>query len=240
MRYSLPLGLFSLMLLISPISAQESASAMNNAQQGLADTSWPKKPGNQVSPLSGKMKDVKQIEPKDYAAGKEFKSDRLYEEPKESRVTSVPMWARSSTTVANQESSLGAHGTSSWDQTENIRFAQGRRSTLQARENLEQKEIAHKDSRDWSSRTSRTFQSEDGTKQMYQGRLIRVRERVAQDNPNMGRNLGEGKKEIFSPSEVKKMFEGKPVPIDPLQKAPVKVSTKAESPMASLPSPQGN
>ena len=240
MCYSSPLGLFLLMLLISPISAQESASAMNNAQQGLADTSWPKRPGNQVSPLSGKMKDVKQIDQKVYAAGKEFKSDRLYEEPKESRVTSVPMWARSSTTVANKESSLGAHGTSSWDQTENTRFVQGRSSSLQARENLEQKEIAHKESRDWSSRTSRTFQSEDGTKQMYQGRLIRVRERVAQDNPNMGRNLGEGKKEIFSPSEVKKMLEGKPVPIDPLQKAPVKVPTKAESPMASLPSPQGN
>lgn len=240
MRYSVPLGLFLLVLLISSLPAQESGSAMNSAQKGLADSSWPKKPGNQVSPLSGKMKDVRQIDPKEYAVGKEFKSDRLYEEPKESRVTSVPMWARSSTTVANKESSLGAHGTSSWDQTENTRFVQGRSSFLQGRGNLEQKEIAHKDNQDWSSRTSRTFQSEDGTKQMYQGRLIRVRERVAQDDQNMRRNLGEGKKEVFSPSEVKKMFEGKPAPIDPLQKAPVKVPIKAESPMASLPSPQGN
>ena len=240
MRSPLPLGSFLLIFLISPLSAQESASAMNNAQQGLADTSWHKKPGNQVSSFSGKMKDVKQIDPKEYAAGKEFKSDRPYQEPKESRLASVPMWARSSTAVANKESSLGAHDTSSWDQTENTRFVQGRRSSLQARENLEQKEIAHKDTGNWSSRTSRTFQNEDGTKQMYQGRLIRVRERVAQDDPNMGRNLGEGKKEIYSPAEVKKILEGRPAPIDPLQKAPVKVPLKGESPMASLPSPQGN
>ena len=240
MHFSLPLGLFLLIFLISPLPAQESASAMNNAQQGLADTSWPKKPGNQISPLSGKMKDAKQIDQKEYATGKEFKNDRLYEDRRESGMASVPMWERSSSALANKESSLGTHGTSSWDQTENTSFVQGRRSALQARENLEQKDIAHKGSGDWSSRTSRTFQNEDGTKQMYQGRLIHVRERVAQDDPNMRRDLGEGKKEMYNPAEVKKILEGQPAPIDPLQKAPVKVPIKAESPMASLPSPQGN
>ena len=65
MRPSLPLVLFLLRFLLSPLSAQESSSAMNNAQRGLADTSWPKKPGNQISPLSGKMKDAKQIDQKE-------------------------------------------------------------------------------------------------------------------------------------------------------------------------------
>ena len=240
MRSTLPLGFFLMLLFISPMSAQESASAMNNAQQGLADTSWPKKPGNQIIPLSGRMKDVKQIDQKVYASGKEFKSGRLYEDRRESGMASVPMWDRSGSVLANKESSLGTQGTSSWDQTENTSFVQGRRSSLQARENLEQKEIAQKDSGDWTSRASRAFQNEDGTKQMYQGRLLRVRERVAQDDPNMRRDLGEGKKEMYSPAEVKKILEGQPVPIDPLQKAPVKVPIKAESPMASLPSPQGN
>jgi len=239
-RISLPLSLFLLTLSISQLPAQESAREMKTAQEGLADSSWPKKPGNQVSPLSGKMKEVKQINPKEYGAGKEFKGGRPYQEPKESRIASVPMWDRSSTALANKESSLGAHGTSSWDQTENTRFVQGRRSSLQARENLEQKEIAHKDTGNWSSRTSRTFQNEDGKRQMYQGRLIRVRERFSQDEPSTGRDLGEGKKEMFSPSEVKKILEGKPAPIDPLQKVPVKVPIKAESPMASLPSSVGN
>jgi len=240
MHFSLPLGLFLLIFLNSPLPAQESASAMNNAQQGLADTSWPKKPGNQISPLSGKMKGAKQIDQKEYATGKEFKNDRLYEDRRKSGMASVPMWERSSSALANKESSLGTHGTSSWDQTQNTRFVQGRMSSLQSRENLEQKEVAHKDSGDWSSRTSRTFQNEDGTKQMYQGRLIHVRERVAQDDSNMRRDLGEGKKEMYNPAEVKKILEGQPAPIDPLQKAPVKVPIKAESPMASLPSPQGN
>jgi len=241
MSPSLPLGFFLLILVISPLSAQESANAMNNAQQGLADTSWPKKPGNQISPLSGRMKDVKQIDQKEYATGKELKNGRLYEDRRESGMASVPMWDKySSSSFGNKESSLSSRSASRWDQSENSRFSQGTSSSLQGKQNLEQKKFTQKEAPDWSSRTSRTFQSEDGTKQMYQGRLIRVRERVAQDDPNMGRNLGEGKKEMFSPSEVKKMLEGKPAPIDPLQKAPVKVPIKAESPMASLPSPQGN
>ena len=240
MRFSLPLVLFLLTFFLSPLSAQETASAMNNAQQGLADTSWPKKPGNQISPLSGKMKDVKQIDQKEYATGKEFKNGRLYEDRRESGMASVPMWARSSSAVANKESSLGTRGKSSWDQTESTRFAQGTRSSLQGRGNLEQKEFIHKETDDWSSRTSRTFQNEDGAQQMYQGRLLRVRERVAQDDPKMRRDLGEGKKEMYSPSEVKKILEGQPAPIDPLQKVPLQVPVKAESPMASLPSSVDN
>ena len=240
MRSTLHLGWFSLMFLISQLSAQESASAMNNAQQGLADTSWPKKPGNQISPLSGKMKDVQQIDQKEYAAGKEFKNGRLYEDRRESGMSSVPMWARSSSAVANKESPLGTHGNSSWDQSENSRFSQEASSTLQRKGNLEQKDFSHKETDDWSSKTSRTFQNEDGTRQMYQGRLIRVRERVAKDEPNTGRELGEGKKEMYSPSEVRKILDGQPAPIDPLQKVPVKVPIKAESPMASLPSSAGN
>jgi len=241
MRYSLPLGLFSLMLLISPIPAQESASAMNNAQQGLADTSWPKKPGNQVSPLSGKMKDVKQIDQKEYAMGKEFKNGRLYEERKESSVASVPMWAKSSSSsFDNKESPLSSLSASRLDQSENSRFSQGTSSSFQGKQNLEQKEFTQKEAPDWSSRTSRTFQGEDGTRQMYQGRLIHVRERLSYDEPKTERDLGVGRKEMFTPSEVKKILEGQPAPIDPLQKAPVKVPIKVGSPMASLPSPQGN
>ena len=241
MRYLLPFGLFLLMLFISPLPAQESASAMNNAQQGLADTSWPKKPGNQISPLSGKMKDVKQIDQKQYATGKEFKNGRLYEDRRESGMASVPMWDKySSSSIGNKESSLSSRSASRWDRSENSRFSQGTSSSLQEKQNLEQKEFTQKEAPDWSSRASRTFQNEDGTKQMYQGRLIRVRERVAQDDPNMTRDLGEGKKEMYSPAEVKKILEGQPAPIDPLQKAPVKVPIKAGYPMASLPSPQGN
>ena len=240
MHISLSLSLFLAMLSISQLPAQESAREMMSVQEGLAESSWPKKPGNQISPLSGKMKDVKQIDQKEYVTGKEFKSGRLYEDRKESSMASVPMWDRSSSTIKNKESSLSTHGNSPWDRSENSRFSKEANSTLQRKENLEQKEFAHKTADDWSSRTSRTFQNEDGTRQMYQGRLIRVRERVARDEPNTGRDLGEGKKEMYSPAEVRKILEGQPAPIDPLQKAPVKVPIKAESPMASLPSSADN
>jgi len=241
MRSRSHLALFLLMFLISPLPAQEGAIAMNNAQQGLADSSWPKKPGNQISPLSGKMKDVKQIGQKEYATSKEFKNGRLYEERKESSMASVPMWAKSSSSsIDNKESSLSSRSASRLDQSENSRFSQGTSSSLQGKQNLEQKEFTQKEAPDWSSRTSRTFQGEDGTRQMYQGRLIHVRERLSYDEPKTERDLGEGRKEMFTPSEVKKILEGRPAPIDPLQKAPVKVPIKAESPMASLPSSAGN
>ena len=240
-RYSLPLGSFLLVLLISSLPAQESGSAMNSAQESLADSSWPKKPGNQVSSFSGKMKDVKQIDQKEYATGKEFKSGRLYEERNESSMASVPMWAKSSSSsIDNKESSLSPRSASRWDRSENSRFSQGTSSSLQGKQNLEQKEFPQKEAPDWSSRTSRTFQGEDGTRQMYQGRLIHVRERLSYDEPKTERDLGEGRKEMFTPSEVKKILEGQPAPVDPLQKAPVKVPIKAQSPMASLPSSAGN
>ena len=241
MRSRFHLGLFLLMFLISPLSAQESASAMNNAQQGLADTSWPKKPGNQISPLSGKMKDVKQIDQKEYARGKEFKNDRLYEDRRESSMASVPMWAESSSSsLDNKESSLSSRSASRLDRSENSRFSQGTSSSLQGKQNLEQKEFTQKEAPDWSFRSSRTFQDGDGTRQMYQGRLTHVRERLSYDEPKTERDLGEGRKEMFTPSEVKKILEGRPIPTDPLQKAPVQVPVKAESPMASLPLPEGN
>ena len=155
-------------------------------------------------------------------------------------MASVPMWDRSSSTIKNKESSLSTHGNSPWDRSENSRFSKEAGSTLQRKENLEQKEFTQKEAPDWSSRTSRTFQGEDGTRQMYQGRLIHVRERLSYNEPKTERDLGEGRKEMFTPSEVKKILEGQPAPIDPLQKAPVKVPIKAESPMASLPSSAGN
>ena len=155
-------------------------------------------------------------------------------------MASVPMWARSSSVIQNKQSSLSTHGNSPWDHSENSRFSQEASSPAQQEGNLEQKEVAHKTTDDWSSRTSRTFQNEDGSRQMYQGRLIRVRERVTQDEPNTGGDLGEGKKEMYSPSEVKKILEGQPAPIDPLQKVPLQVPVKAESPMASLPSSVDN
>ena len=241
MRAPVFLCLAMLVLLISSLRAQESGSAMNSAQKGLADTSWPKKPSNQVSPFSGKMKDVKQIDQKEYAAGKEFKTGRLYEDRKDSSMTSVPMWAKSSSSsLNNKESSLSSHSASRWDRSENSRFSQGTSSSLQGKQKLEQKEFAQKEAPEWSSRTSRTFQGENGTRKMYQGRLIHVRERLSYDEPKTERDLGEGRKEMFTPSEVKKILEGRPIPTDPLQKAPVQVPVKAESPMASLPLPEGN
>ena len=63
--------------------AQGSAANLADAQAGMADQSWPKKPGNQTSAFSGKMITHKQIDMRSYEKGKAFSGARLYEDRKE-------------------------------------------------------------------------------------------------------------------------------------------------------------
>ncbi|MCX6935278.1 MAG: hypothetical protein NTZ01_03665 [Verrucomicrobia bacterium] len=229
-----------LLLLPSPLlQAQDSASQMNSTEQGLADSSWPKKPGTQLSPLSGKMKDLNQIAPRDYGKGKEFATTRLFEDRKESSMASVPIWSKSTSSLQGKESAWTTRNPSSLDRVGNTRYDQSS-SSVEGRNVRGEKELARVDAPDWSSRSSPTFQAKDGSLQMYSGRLIRVREKVARDDPTSGRDLGEGKREMFSPNEVKKILEGRHTPIAPLEHAQVQAPVKAESPMASLPSTEGN
>jgi len=49
-------------VLLGNVFGETSAGNLADAQQGLADSSWPKKPGTQVSSFSGKMTDFKQLD----------------------------------------------------------------------------------------------------------------------------------------------------------------------------------
>ena len=91
------------------------------------------------------------------------------------------------------------------------------------------KNVSNKANPDWAARTSSKIQRPDGSLAMYEGRLTRVRETVARQDTEQGRDLGEGKKEMFSPSEVQKLLESKGRTADPQQVAPEKVPIRAES-----------
>ena len=64
-----------------------------------------------------------------------------------------------------------------------------------------ERETAH----GWSSRTARTGGGREGSLQMYEGRLTRVRQQVWQESEE-ARVLGPGRQEKFSPAEVEKML----------------------------------
>ena len=80
--------------LLGNVLAQTSTENLTDAQESMAESSWPKKPGNEISSFSGKMTDFKQIDMRSYEKGKSFQSTRMYEDRKESSLSGTPLWAQ--------------------------------------------------------------------------------------------------------------------------------------------------
>jgi hypothetical protein len=216
-------------VLLGNVFGETSAGNLADAQQGLADSSWPKKPGSQVSSFSGKMTDFKQLDMKNYERGKSFQGARLYGGQKESKLASTPLWEKGISSYSGKESSWSGKQASGIDGAKSSSFANGRDSSWQNKSIGQLDSIARKESPDWASRTSPKFQKQDGGLRMYEGRLTRIRETVARQEPGEGRDLGEGKKEMFNPSEVQRLLEQRGRTIDPHHSNPEKVPIRAGS-----------
>lgn len=216
-------------VLLGNVFGETSAGNLADAQQGLADSSWPKKPGSQVSSFSGKMTDFKQLDMKNYERGKSFQGARLYAGQKESKLASTPLWEKGISSYSGKESSWSGKQASGMDGAKSSSFANGRESSWQNKSMGQLDSIARKESPDWASRTSPKFQKQDGGLPMYEGRLTRIRETVARQEPGEGRDLGEGKKETFNPSEVQRLLEQRGRTVDPHHSNPEKVPIRAGS-----------
>ena len=216
-------------VLLGNIFGETSAGNLADAQQGLADESWPKKPGSQVSSFSGKMTDFKQLDMKNYEKGKSFQGARLYGDQKESKLASTPLWEKGISSYSGKESSWSGKQASGMDGAKSSSFANGRESSWQNKSVGQLDQVARRESPDWASRTSPKFQKTDGGLTMYDGRLTRIRETVARQEPGEGRDLGEGKKETFNPREVQRLLEQRGRTIDPHHSNPEKVPIRAGS-----------
>ena len=215
--------------LVSMGWAQGSAENLARAQEGMGEQSWPKKPGNQVSQFAGKMTDFKQIDMKNYEKGKSFDGSRVYGDRKESSLASTPLWEQRSSKMGGKESSWSGRQTSGLDARRNQKYGDGQISSWQKKEELEMRSVASKDGPDWISRTSPKFHNHEGGVVMYEGRLTRVRESVVRDDSLGKRDLGDGRKEMFSPNEVQRLLEAKGRTTDPHQPYPVKGEIRAGS-----------
>ena len=212
------------------VQGQTGAENLTSAQQGMADASWPKKPGTQLSSLSGKMKDYRQIAPKDYVKGKDLESSRMFEDKKASGLAGTPLWSKTDSSLQGKNAPRNDKIPSSWDHNRNAPFDPAVRQTGENRIQ-EKKELSQPDVLDWSSRPSHAFHTKSGSLQMYEGRLTRVKEEVLQDEAHSGRDLG-GRAEKFTPAEVQKMLKEK--------KGSSPNPVRAEFPRASLPSTAGS
>jgi len=223
--------------LLGNVLAETSAGNLAEAQEGMAESSWPKKPGNETSSFSGKMTDFKQIDMRSYEKGKSFQSSRLYEDRKESSLSGTPLWAEgTASSYQGKESKWAGHGTSALDGISHRDYSSGRESSWQKKEDAEMKKtIDRKEGPDWVSRTSPKFQGKEGSLAMYEGRLTQVRETMIKEDSSSKRDLGAGRKEMFDPNEVQKILEGKGRTIDPQKPSPVEAPVRAGSGSAFRP-----
>ena len=223
--------------LLGNVFGETSPGNLADAQEGIAEPSWPKKPGNEISSFSGKMTDFKQIDMRSYEKGKSFQSSRIYEDRKESSLTGTPLWAQETTSsYQGKESTWSGRENSAFDGISHHDYSVSRESPLHQKEDVEMgKMMKKKEGPDWLSRTSPNFQGGDRSLAMYEGRLTQVRETMIKEDSSAKRDLGAGRKEMFDPSEVQKILEGKGRTIDPQKRSPVEVPVRAGSGSAFQP-----
>jgi hypothetical protein len=222
--------------LLGNVFGEISAGNIADAQEGMAESSWPKKPGNETSSLSGKMTDFKQIDMRSYEKGKSFQSSRVYEDRKESGLSGTPLWAQGTSSYQGKESTWSGRENSALDGVSHRDYSSRRESSLYQKEDVEMgKTIKKKEEPDWVSKTSPNFQGKDRSLAMYDGRLTQVRETMIKEDSSAKRDLGAGRKEMFDPREVQKILEGKGRTIDPQKPSPVEVPVRAGSGSAFQP-----
>ena len=204
---------------------ENSARRLGSAQSGMAEASWPRKPDDRLSPLSGKMKDSQEI------------SVRYYGKEKEFRGQSAEGWKKEAAfgKKANWEGASGRKWEEArWEQDRDWVADRGESKTFQPQKELASErtvkmpEMERKTAQGWASRAARVGGGREGSLRMYEGRLTRVREQVWQEETN-ARDLGAGRQEKFSPAEVEKMLSQ---PFGELRGAP-REQSPAASPLAA-------
>ena len=207
---------------------ENSAQRLENAQKGIAEASWPRKPDNRLSPLSGKMKDTQEITPRFYGQDKEFRTKVWGDSEKEANQASSLSW-QGPTGRRWEEARWNQTGDWAEQETRNEKFQPAAESGV-ARI-LAYRDLSLKAAPAWSSRPAPFAQGGDASLRMYEGRLTRVRKQVNQEEKSL-RDLGGDQQEKFSPAEVEKIL-AKPV-------EEWRGTVTEQSATASLPSTGGN
>lgn len=206
----------------SLVAGETGAGRLGDAQEDMANASWPRKPDARLSPLSGKMKSISEISPTYYGQGREFSTVRLDPFEKKSSLGDRPAWDREDGPHREQERWGGG-----------TEFAGGAKKSgrYQAQQTLASsdtrvfRQIPGETASGWSSRSDRVTQKSDGGLKMYEGRLTRVRARMVEKEKNV-RDLGAGRQESYRPDQVEKMLSQ---PLGDLR-GPVRESPAAASP----------
>lgn len=185
------------------VGQESSAQRLEAAQRDTEEASWPRKPDNRLSPLSGKMKEVNTVSPRLYGSGREFPATKLDTLQQESRLGRRPGWVAPEGAGWDQVRWQGASDTADGKKM-NERFQAG--AAWEGTRRFTAEELPRKPAPDWASRPSPREVGSDGSLRRYEGRLTRVRQQFLQEDAAKARDLGPGRQERFRPEEVEKML----------------------------------
>ena len=193
---------FGWALVLSAVGEENSAPRLEGAQRGMAEASWPRKPDDRLSPLSGKMKQSREISVRYFGQEKEFRAKTADGWMKDAALSQEARWE--GTSGRRWEEARWAEGrdwVSGRGQNENFQTSQ----ELAKEHTRTYREVERRPVADWASRSARLVAGRDGSLRMYDGRLTRVRGQVWREE-GKGRDLGPGRQEKFSPQEVERML----------------------------------
>lgn len=184
------------------VGQESSAHRLEAAQRDTDEASWPRRPDNRLSPLSGKMKKVATVSPRLYGSGREISTSQLDSLQKESRLARSPGW--NAPEGAGWEQARWQARSGAADRTKmNERFQTA--GEWDGTKSFTAEELPRKRAPDWMSRASDREVGADGSLRRYEGRLTRVREQVWEEKEKT-RDLGPDRQERFRPNEVEKIL----------------------------------
>jgi len=189
--------------------AEGSGENLPRAQQGRREQSWYKNPDNQTSAFAGKMFESKKIQIKSYEGAQSELGKQFYASAENSDYNTRHLQASKDSPYSARRSEWSESERSELDGVMQADLEAGKASAFQKKSEIQMNDLTSKEGPNWVTRRSPQYHQKNGDLRMYEGRLIRVREKVSREDDLTRRDLGVGKQEIFNPDEVQKMLKPK-------------------------------
>jgi len=214
--------------------------SMGWAQEGKGGQSWRKNPDNQTSAFASKMFESKEIQIKRYEGGQAELGQQFYASAGDSDYNTRHLQASKECSYSVRRSEWAESERSELDGVMQADLEDRQASTFQKKSEIQLSDLTSKEGPNWVTRRSPQYHQKSGELRMYEGRLVRVREKVSREEDLAKRDLGAGKQEIFNPDEVQKILDpkNKSHAVEPIYLLDGKV--KAESELASRPGVVGS
>jgi len=227
-----------LLLLFGLVSmgwAQGSAENLARVQEGMEEESLPKNPNNKTSAFATKMFESKEIQIKRYEGRQSELKQQLYANAENSDYNTRHLQAFKESPYTVRRNKWSEAKRSNLDGIIQADLEDRQASAFQKKSEIQMSDLKSKEGPNWVTRRSPQYHQKNGELRMYEGHLVRVREKVSLEKDSAQRDLGVGKQEIFNQDEVQKILKPKNKPSELQTIFPLDQQVKAESESAFQP-----